>query len=93
MTAEFVASFTTIDITAPSALDVSPAPGTNGISVDSPFRVRFSEPIDPSRLRAPPVILSTTGGPVEGRFDLLFGNTVAVFTPLRPLSRGATYQR
>jgi hypothetical protein len=92
MVADYVMSFTTVDITAPSAVDISPAPDTNGVTLYSPIRVKFSEPIDPTKFAGPPISLFTMGVATEGRLDFAFGNTVAIFTPLRPLIEDAVYR-
>ncbi len=92
MEKDFVASFTTVDITPPAYKDVSPAPGTGGVSVNSVIRIVFSEPLDPSAFVGPAVALFKDGFPVEGRVDMILGNTGAVFTPKYPLSEDAQYQ-
>jgi len=93
MHGEFVGSFTTADTIAPAVVDKSPAPGTNGVSIYSPIRIVYSEPIDPAKFRGPPTLtLSTSAGPVAGRLDFIIGNTVAVFTPNLPLAQGASYR-
>jgi hypothetical protein len=48
MVNEYVASFKTEDITAPRWLEIPPAPNTGGVTVYSPIRIPFSEPIAPA---------------------------------------------
>ncbi len=92
MTADYVLTFTTIDIKAPEVVAISPGAGAGGVPIESTIRIAFSEPFDPTRLRAPPLTVSASSGPIAGRLDLLFGNTVMAFTPLLPLARGASYR-
>ena len=92
MTNDFVSSFTSIDLTPPSHLTLSPAPGTNGVTVFTTVRLTFSEPIDPARFVGAPLVVLGPGGPVQGRIDYLFGNTAIVFTPAIPLAQDAIYR-
>ncbi len=92
MRSEFVSSFTTADTIAPATVETSPAAGTIGVSVFSPIRIVFNEPIDPAKFRGPPSLtLTSSSGLVPGRLDFLFNNTVAVFTPNLPLAPGVSY--
>ena len=54
MTNDFVSSFTSIDLTPPTHLTISPAPSTNGVTVFTTVRLTFSEPIDPTRFVGSP---------------------------------------
>ncbi|MEQ1868664.1 MAG: Ig-like domain-containing protein [Vicinamibacterales bacterium] len=93
MRTEFVAGFTTADTIAPSTLETSPSAGTTGASIYTPIRLAFNEAIDPAKFRTPTTLtLSSSSGPVAGRLDFLFGNTVVVFTPNLPLAPGAAYR-
>lgn len=92
MRAAFTATFTTVDVTPPSKLEITPPPGSTGVTVYTPVRVKYSEPIDPERFAGAPFVVTTAGQPVEGRTDYLFGNTVVVFSPSRPLAENAVYQ-
>jgi hypothetical protein len=92
MRAEYVASFTTADTIPPVTLSTSPAAATVGASIFSPVRLTFNEAIDPARFRAAPFALLAASGPVAGRLDFLFGNTVVVFTPNLPLTSGVSYR-
>ncbi len=91
MAAEFVSTFTAADLTPPAVADASPAPGAGGVPLDSVIRIRFSEPVDPAGFAGPALTLATGVVAVAGRVDLVLGNTVAVFTPERPLSEATTY--
>ncbi|MEN3336344.1 MAG: large repetitive protein, partial [Acidobacteriota bacterium] len=92
MATDFVSSFTTADTIPPTIVETSPAAATTGASVFTPIRLVFSEPIDPAKFRGPPtVVLSSATGAIAGRLDVVFGNTVAVFTPNLPLAPGAAY--
>ncbi len=89
---DYVSAFTSVDLAPPAHLDASPAANTSGVPLYSPVRLKFSEPIDPTRANGPPVTMSGPGGAIDGRIDYLFGNTVIVFTPARPLAEDAVYQ-
>ncbi|MEO8681584.1 MAG: Ig-like domain-containing protein, partial [Vicinamibacterales bacterium] len=92
MQPDHVSTFMSVDLTPPSYLDISPVANTSGVPLYSPVRLKYSEPIDPTRTNGPPITLTGPGGVVDGRIDYLFGNTVAVFTPARPLAEDAVYQ-
>ena len=92
MPVPYTASFTTVDLTPPATIDVSPAAGANGIALSSVVRIRFSEPIDPSKFRGPPVIVTRGGVPVAGRTEYTLGNTTIVFTPAAQLAENTEYQ-
>lgn len=92
MSADHVLTFTTVDLTAPQTLEIGPGPGTSGVSTDSVVRLKYSEPFDPTKLRGPPITVTGPDGQLEGEVARLFGNTVLVFTPRRPLVRGAAYR-
>lgn len=91
MPAEFVGTFTTVDITPPSVSQASPAANSSGVSLVSVVRVTFSEAVDPQKFTGPAIVLSTSAGPVAGRVDFAFGNTVAVFSPAQPLLEDQVY--
>src|SRR6185295_17923236 len=63
----FTASFTTIDLVAPEAIDLSPASGGSGIALNTVVRVKFSEPIDPAKFHGPPIVLMKGAATVPGR--------------------------
>ena len=92
LVAAYVTTFTTVDITPPRAISISPAPSTSGVAIDTPIRIQFSERIDPARFTGPPIVLSGDAGPIAGRIDYLFGNTVVVFTPNVPLTDTTSYR-
>jgi len=92
MQQEFVASFSTVDITAPAISDVSPAPDTGGVAVDSAIRIVFSEPVVPAAFAGDAVELTLEQGPVAGRVDMILGNTAVVFTPDLPLAVDSIYR-
>src|SRR5207247_1643610 len=58
----YVTSFTTVDITPPHAISISPAPATSGVAIDTPVRLQFSEKIDPTRFTGAPIVLSGAAG-------------------------------
>lgn len=88
----FASSFSTVDITPPAASDISPAPATGGASIDSVIRVTYSEPVNPDAFTGNTIELTTNQTPVEGRVDMILGNTGVVFTPDLPLALDTVYQ-
>jgi hypothetical protein len=84
-------AFTTVDVTPPTIVEVSPAAGTHGAPIYSPVRVQFSEPVDTSAFVGAAIGLERSGAAVAGRIDYLFANTVAVFTPNQPLAEDTVY--
>jgi hypothetical protein len=92
MTQDFVSAFTSIDLTPPSYLDISPAPNTPGVTVATTVRLTFSEPIDPSKFAGTPIVVTGPQGAIAGRTDFLFNNTVLAFTPTFPLVAAGTYR-
>jgi hypothetical protein len=88
-----VVSFTTVDLTPPSIVEITPAPGTSGAPIYTPVRVVFSEPVDPARYgTTPPVTMREAGTRIDGRIDFTVGDTTVVFTPLRPLAEDRVYE-
>jgi hypothetical protein len=94
MTAQFRSTFTTVDLTPPGVVDISPAPNTSGVALESAIRIKFSKPIDTAAFRGPPSLLVTgvSGAPVPGRLDFILGNTVVVFTPDAALAPDTIYR-
>ena len=92
MQQEFACSFATVDITPPVISDMSPAPSTGGVSVESVIRVSYSEPVNPNAFSGNAIELTLDQNPVEGRVDMILGNTGVVFTPALPLAQNALYQ-
>ena len=88
----FTCSFTTVDIAPPSISDISPAPSTGGVSVESVIRVSYSEPVNPNAFSGDAIQLTMDQAPVDGRVDMILGNTAVVFTPDLPLAQNAVYQ-
>ena len=92
MKQEFVCSFLTVDITPPMISDISPAPLTGGVSVDSVIRVSYSEPVVPGAFSGNAIELTIGQSTVDGRVDMILGNTGVVFTPDLPLAKDTGYQ-
>ena len=92
MVGRFTSTFTTVDITPPAFVSLSPAANTNGVTVFTPVRIQFSEPIDPARFAGPALAVTGPQGAVAGRLDYILGNTAAVFTPNLPLAEAAQYR-
>ncbi|MEQ1868391.1 MAG: Ig-like domain-containing protein [Vicinamibacterales bacterium] len=91
MTPAFSSSFTTVDVTPPVAVDLSPASGSSGAPIASVVRVKYSEPVDVSRFASAPIVVRKAGTVVDGRIDYVLGNTAVVFTPLLPLDEDGVY--
>ena len=92
MTADFTASFTTVDTTPPTIIETTPTVNASGATIYTTVRARFSEIIDVSRYAGPAIVVRDPGGAaLEGRIDYLFGNTTVVFTPTRPLLEDTRY--
>lgn len=91
MSSAFVSNFVTADITAPSFIDIGPAPGVSGAPVYSVVRVRYSEPVNPSMYAGGAITVMSPSGAVAGKVDMILGNTGAVFTPLAPLDENTSY--
>lgn len=87
-----VLNFTTVDLTPPSVTELSPGMGASGVPIYSAVRVKFSEPVDPAAFTGVPIVVAQAGTAVDGRIDFLFGNSVVVFSPNRPLTEDAVYQ-
>ncbi len=88
----YTASFTTVDLAPPETIDVSPASGANGVALTTVIRVKFSEPINPSKFRGPPVVVTKGGSIVQGVTEFILGNTTIVFTPAGQLEENTDYQ-
>ncbi len=88
---DYVATFTTVDVTPPTIVETTPTAGGTGVTADAVVRVRFSEPVNINAFQAPAVQVAGPLGPVAGRIDPLFGNTMLVFTPNVPLADDTPY--
>ena len=88
----FTSAFTTIDITAPATVDISPLPNASGVTIYAAIRVKYNEPIDPARFAGTPIALTLNNVAIDGRLDYALGNTVVVFSPNRPLTEDLAYQ-
>ena len=91
MRVPFAGSFITEDITAPHLLEATPATGSNGVTIYTTVRVKYSEGIDIDGFAGAPVQVRGPTSLVAGRLDFLFGNTVVVFTPNVPLAENTSY--
>ncbi|MEO8677871.1 MAG: carboxypeptidase regulatory-like domain-containing protein, partial [Vicinamibacterales bacterium] len=92
MASPFTASFTTIDLTPPEVIDLTPGQGGSGIALTSVIRIKYSEPVDPSKVVGPPVVLSAAGTAIQGITAFILGNTTLVFTPLAQLDENSEYR-
>jgi hypothetical protein len=92
MSSDYTAAFNTVDLSVPAIVEASPAANTGGVTIYSPIRIRFSEPVAPTTFVGPPITLSAAGADIPGRLDYLSGNTILVFTPLAALLEDTAYQ-
>ena len=88
----FTSAFTTVDITAPTTVDISPLPNASGVTIYAAIRVKYNEPIDPGGFTGAPIALTLNNVAIDGRLDYALGNTVVVFSPNRPLAEDLAYQ-
>ena len=88
----FTSAFTTIDLTPPAIVELTPSAGGSGAALASVIRVKYSEPIDVTGLSPSPIIVQSGGSIVAGRTDVILGNTTIVFTPTVPLAADTQYQ-
>ncbi|MGE3957098.1 MAG: Ig-like domain-containing protein [Vicinamibacterales bacterium] len=91
MAADYVLSFTTVDVTPPSFGSLVPTVSGTGVAIDTVVRVQYSEMVDRTRFAGVPIAVTGPQGPVAGRIDYLLSDTVVVFTPNVPLSDTARY--
>jgi hypothetical protein len=88
---DFVAKFTTVDITPPHIVSFGPDKGSSGAPLESVIRIMFSEPVNPTAFTGTAITVTDSTGPLAGRVDMVFGNTGMVFTPLYPLKENTAY--
>jgi hypothetical protein len=87
----FTSTFTSIDLTPPSTIGVSPPPNATGVTINSTVRLAYSEPIDAARFATVPVVVTAGGATIEGRIDYAQDATLVIFTPSRPLAVGTRF--
>ena len=84
-------SFTTAegaDVTAPSAVAVSPPDGATDVPLNARVSVQMSEPMNPLSLDEGDLTLRAGGVPVPGSLSLDPSQTVLTFTPTEPYPGG-----
>jgi hypothetical protein len=86
---DFISTFVTRDNVSPVVLNLSPPDGGINVSEESIVRVTLSEPIAPISVNEASIAVEGISGPVQGKRDLIFGNTVVVFTPTDSLGNRA----
>jgi hypothetical protein len=92
LAAERVSSFITADSQPPLIVSVSPGLGAREVPLASVVRVTWSEAVDPRRFAGDAIRLFQGGVRVAGPpVQFISGNTVAVFTPERPLESDTQY--
>jgi hypothetical protein len=91
MLQDFVAKFTTVDITPPRIVSFGPDKGSSGAPLESVIRIMFSEPVNPTAFTGTAITVTDANGPLAGRVDMVFGNTGMVFTPTYPLKENTLY--
>ena len=75
----------------PVVLSTSPLPDAENVPLETPIKVIFSEPLDPSTVNVGTVLLTGPGGPVAGTLNLTSNNTIIVFRPSEALSPDNSY--
>ena len=83
---------TTLDLTPPAISETTPGTSATGVAITTTVRVRYSEIIDPTKFVGPAITVTGPSGALDGRIDVILGNTTVVFTPQFPLLEDATYQ-
>lgn len=93
LAAAFSSSFTTVDVTPPTVLSISPAFGNINVPVAASMRVTFSEAVEASSISAIRLSLDdgSYGVPQTVTVTLLPGNTVAVVSKTGGLLPNAAY--
>ena len=89
LAAAFSSTFTTVDVTPPTVVSISPAFGDFNVPVDASMRVTFSEAVDMSAVAA--IRLSLNDIPQNVTVTFLPGNTVAVVSKPGGMLPNATY--
>ncbi|HUQ17991.1 MAG TPA: Ig-like domain-containing protein [Gemmatimonadaceae bacterium] len=92
MAAPFTWTFSTADVTAPTATVTSPTNGQSNVPTGTTITVTFSEPMDPATVSGAITVRNTnTSAPVAGTVAYIAGSTVATFTPTVALANGTSY--
>ncbi|HIJ94565.1 MAG TPA: hypothetical protein HPP94_02280 [Desulfuromonadales bacterium] len=91
MLQDFVAKFTTVDITPPRIVSFGPDKSSSGAPLESVIRIMFSEPVNPAAFSGTAITVSDGTALLAGRVDMVFGNTGMVFTPTYPLKENTLY--
>lgn len=81
-----------IDTTAPSAIELAPAPGSSVVGLRPPFIVGFDEPMDPATWTDLGLIVqSASGALIPGQYAYDTVSRTGTFIPASALQPGITY--
>ena len=89
MTANYVWTFTTADMTAPSVVSTVPVDGATGVAININVTATFSEAMDAGTISDQTMTLTEGGNPVAGAVSYAAG--VATFNPTNDLSPFTVY--
>jgi hypothetical protein len=95
MAGSVASSFTTgqfADTTSPVVLRTSPAQGASGVPVNAPFRIEFSERMDPATLTTASVVVYDGYRDVPGMVQVDPAGTTASFIPANPFAVARSHQ-
>jgi hypothetical protein len=85
-------TFSTADVTAPTAAVTAPSNGQTNVPTNTTITVTFSEPMDPATVSGAITLKNTnTSAAVAGTVAYTAGTTVATFTPTVALANGTNY--
>lgn len=76
---------TILDEAPPEVKGSVPMPGEIRVLLDAKISITFSEPVQPGSIDSSTINVASIDGPVDGFISLQTGDTVATFTPLKPL--------
>jgi hypothetical protein len=89
MAADYVWTFTTGTLTAPTVTSTDPANNATGVAINKIVSANFSVPMDPLTLTATTFTLKQGATPVAGA--VTYSGTTASFTPAANLTSGLVY--
>lgn len=87
--ADYVWSFTTETLPAPTVVSTTPAGGATGVSQTDPITATFSYDMDPATMSGSTFFVNGGGGGVAG--SVSYANRTATFTIAGVLAAGTTY--
>jgi hypothetical protein len=93
MGAAFSFSFTTVDVTRPKVVSVSPMDGATDVALNAAIKITFSEAMDPASINASSIALRLTssGAFIGGAVTYDAATMTAIFTPSAGLTFSTGY--